>query len=85
MSHAYSILGAFKIIDGSTTWNLLLARNPWGYTYYTGDFKYNDARWTTQNKALVPFGLGNQVTSRVDGLFVIPIDKLVNNLCFDGI
>jgi hypothetical protein len=85
MSHAYTILGAFNIVDSGKTWNLLLARNPWGYTYYSSDWKYSDSRWTTANKALVPFGLGNKVTSRNDGLFVIPIDKIVNNLCFDGI
>ena len=62
-----------------------MARNPWGVTLYSGDWKYNDSRWTTQNKALVPSGLGNQVTSRSNGLFVIPVDKLVNNECFDGI
>jgi hypothetical protein len=59
MSHAYSILGAFQIVDSGVTWNLLLMRNPWGMTYYSGDWKAGDSRWTTANKALVPFSLGD--------------------------
>ncbi len=47
MSHAYTILAAFQITDDSITWNLLLARNPWGITSYSGDWKHSDSRWTT--------------------------------------
>ena len=64
MSHAYTILAAFEITDNGTTWNLLLARNPWGSTYYSGDWRYNDSRWTPSNKALVPFNLGDNVINR---------------------
>ena len=85
MSHAYTILGAFTITESSTTWNLLLARNPWGSTYYSGDWKHNDSRWTTANKARVPYNLGDDVVANTNGLFVIPIEKLINNICFDGI
>jgi hypothetical protein len=46
MSHAYSILAPFTIVDNGVTWKLLLARNPWGITMYTGDWRYDDTRWT---------------------------------------
>ena len=66
---------------------MLLARNPWGVTYYRGDWDATDSRWTEKNIAKVPNGLGSKVVTRgnYEGLFVIPIDKLIYSECFDGI
>jgi hypothetical protein len=79
MSHAYSILAPFTIVDAGVTWKLLLARNPWGVTFYKGDWDYTDARWTTENLAKIPYGLGDKVKARgsYDGLFVIPFNKVI--------
>ena len=63
----------------------MLARNPWGYSTYNGDWKHDDPKWTTEYKSLVPYGLGDDVTSNLNGLFVIPVEKLKNSQCFDGI
>jgi hypothetical protein len=38
MSHAYTILEAFEMNDGTTTHKMLLVRNPWGVTKYTGNW-----------------------------------------------
>jgi len=70
--------------NGSTE-KVYLARNPWGYTTYTGHWKWNSSLWTTSNKNKIPFGLSGNVTSRKNGYFVIPASKLINAECFDGI
>jgi hypothetical protein len=33
----------------------------------------------------VPFNLGEEVTTKTHGLFVIPVEKLMNGECFSGI
>ena len=79
MSHAYTILNAFTIVDNGITWKLLLARNPWGITTYVGDWDYSDSRWTQENLDKVPNNMGSKVKTKnnYDGLFVIPVDKLI--------
>ena len=47
--HAYSILESFVILDAnSQEHKMLMIRNPWGKTYYTGEWNYRDARWTDE-------------------------------------
>jgi hypothetical protein len=55
--HAYSILAAFEMVNGSTTIDMLLIRNPWGITYYTGTWNYADTNWTDALVAQVPFSV----------------------------
>ena len=65
---------------------MYLARDPWGFTHYSGTWNKSSSLWTTANKNAVPFGLGSKVASNEnDGYFVIDYDKLVNDTCFDGI
>jgi len=46
--HAYSMITAFTMRDSSNREvQMLLMRNPWGKTYYTGDWSENDRRWTS--------------------------------------
>jgi hypothetical protein len=58
MSHAFSIISAFELVENGQVWKLLLARNPWGITTYTGDWRHDDPRWTAANVAQVPLNLG---------------------------
>ena len=44
--HAYSILATFTLTDGEGAHDMVLLRNPWGLTYYSGDWNENDPRWT---------------------------------------
>ena len=55
-SHAYSVLGIKTIVDanGSPLADLLLVRNPWGRSEFSGDWSDKSALWTSQYKAQVP-------------------------------
>jgi len=76
-SHAYSVLAAFELEISGTKHELLLARNPWGVTYYNKEFDKNDAVWNTQaNLDKVPLKI-NPKTSDAQGIFVIPIKKML--------
>lgn len=78
-AHAYSILETFELTNGSAApIDMLLMRNPWGITYYTGAWNYLDANWTTANIAQVPFGI-DPTTSHNDGLFVMPMSTFGNS------
>lgn len=46
-AHSFSILGAISIKDknGNKT-DLLLLRNPWGFSLYNGSWNNSDPRWT---------------------------------------
>jgi len=46
MSHAYSILAAFQLKDDTYDEEVLLMRNPWGNTGYTGRWNAKDENWT---------------------------------------
>jgi hypothetical protein len=63
MSHAYSIFSAFTLDNSGNEEKVYLARNPWGITRYTGEWKYDSSKWTTSNKAKIPFNLADNVTS----------------------
>lgn len=45
--HAYAIMSAFSITEANgTVTKVIMARNPWGITYYSAEWAYNDTRWT---------------------------------------
>jgi len=35
-SHAYSLITAFTMVDGNTEHDMIMFRNPWGMTAYSG-------------------------------------------------
>ena len=56
--HAYSLLEAFEITEAnSQSHKMIMIRNPWGSTYYTGDWNYQDSRWTDDVISQVPLGI----------------------------
>jgi len=56
MSHAYSILAPFTMIDANKVeYQMLLMRNPWGETTYSSEWNSNDTRWTDALVSQVPF------------------------------
>lgn len=65
-SHAYSILGAFTM--GSH--EMILLRNPWGLTHYSGTWNKDDINWTDTLVNQVPWGIDPR-TSYSDGIFVM--------------
>lgn len=76
--HAYSIITTFKMTDSSgTEYKMVMIRNPWGLTRYTGQFSATDYRWTSSLIAQVPFGL-DPTTSADIGIFVMPITLFAN-------
>jgi hypothetical protein len=55
VSHSYSILGAISIKNtNGTKTDLLLLRNPWGYSYYNGSWNNTDSRWTDDIVSQLP-------------------------------
>lgn len=55
-SHAYSILAAFSMTDASgVVHKCLLVRNPWGEVYYNQEWSKDDAAWTDDLVAQVPW------------------------------
>jgi hypothetical protein len=64
--HAYSVISLFYM-NGL---QMIMLRNPWGYTRYAGDWDHNYSNWTTENKALVPFGV-DPTTSHEKGIFFL--------------
>jgi hypothetical protein len=46
--HAYAILAAFELKTSDTVdHNMLMIRNPWGMTYWNGNWNYLDTAWTS--------------------------------------
>jgi hypothetical protein len=52
---------------------MLMMRNPWGATFYTGDWSSGDSRWTSELVAQVPLGLDPRTSDDL-GVFTIPIE-----------
>jgi hypothetical protein len=45
--HAYSVISVFELKTGVTVdHKMYMVRNPWGITYYNGNFKSTDSKWT---------------------------------------
>ena len=59
-------------------------RNPWDTTSYSSDWNKDDPRWTSETVAQVPYGIDPR-TSADQGVFAVPMYKLINGLCFDGV
>ena len=73
--HAYSILEPFEMTDAnSVTTKMLLMRNPWGTTDYSAAWHAEDAAWTDELVAQVPWGVDPR-TSVEDGLFTMPMSE----------
>lgn len=52
MSHAYTLLAAFNMTDGSgVVHRMLMVRNPWGSNYYNWTWNPSDPNWTTALKS----------------------------------
>ena len=85
MSHAFSILAAFKVteLNGKET-KLLLVRNPWGFQDYVGDWNATDPRWTPYTRSQVPKGV-DITTSDKMGVFALPASKLINGECLNEV
>jgi len=46
--HAYSMITTFTMRDSSNReYKMIMMRNPWGSTGYTGDWSNTDRRWTS--------------------------------------
>lgn len=70
--HAYSILGTFTM----DTYDMIMIRNPWGATYYNGNWNKDDTNWTDALAAQVLFGIDPR-TSDSDGIFVMEASDFV--------
>jgi hypothetical protein len=66
--HAYSISGTFTM--GS--YDMIMLRNPWGLTYYSGTWNKDDSNWTDTLVDQVPWGIDPR-TSYTDGIFVMVV------------
>ena len=83
MSHAYSIISAFTLTaTNSTSYKVLLVRNPWGTTFYNSTFNKNDEIWNQASSiAQVPNGVNPKLDWN-NGYFVTPISNFINARCF---
>ena len=75
--HAYSVLSAFHMTaDDGTVYDMIMLRNPWGTTNYSGAWYKSDSNWTTTLINQVPFGI-NPTTSDTDGIFFMTADHFI--------
>ena len=72
-AHAYSVLGTFEMDNA----DMVMLRNPWGTTTYSGTWNKDDSSWTDAKVAQVPFGVDPR-TSDTDGIFVMPIAEFID-------
>ena len=82
MSHAYSLIAPFEMTgsDG-TVHQMLMVRNPWGLTQYTGTWSQEDANWTDDLVGQVPYNIDPRTSGDSDGIFVTPLEDLA--ACFN--
>lgn len=73
LGHAFSILTTFTMSGTS----MIMLRNPWGTTGYSGAWHKGDTSWTDSLVSEVPFGIDPR-TSDVDGIFVMPISTFTD-------
>lgn len=83
--HAYSILAAFDMstTTPAATYNMLMIRNPWGTTGYTGPWHKGDTAWTSALIGQVPFGI-NPTTSDTDGIFFMTKEDFIKTQVSDS-
>jgi len=73
--HAYSVLGAFSVVDeGGVSHQLLQLRDPHARDEWTGEWSDRSVRWTTLTRAQVP-GWKDQL----DGVFFMPVQDFVKH------
>ena len=60
---------------------MLIIRNPWGSTTYTGDWNHNDENWTQELIDQIPAGL-NPHTSLQEGIFFVE-KSILERPCFN--
>ena len=77
-SHAYSIITAFTMTDANgNEHDMVMLRNPWGMTQYSGTWFKDDPNWTEELVAQIPFGIDPRTIADQDGIFVIPKENLI--------
>lgn len=83
-AHSFTVLSAFTMTDETTKieHKMLLLRNPWAITTYSGAWSSEDKKWTNALIAQVPFKIDIR-NSWLDGIFVVPIDTLKAGKCFN--
>lgn len=57
--------------------NMIMVRNPWGITYYSGEWNSEDSNWTDELVAQVPHGIDPR-TSVNDGIMIMPSKNLMD-------
>jgi len=56
---------------------MVMMRNPWGETTYSGAWFKDDPNWTDELIAQVPFDIDPRTIADEDGIFVIPKASLI--------
>lgn len=59
-------------VSGVVT-DMLLMRNPWGTTDYSGPWHSGDAAWTDTLVAEVPWGVDPRTSGDANGIFTMPM------------
>lgn len=72
-AHAYSIIGTYTM----DSYDMVLLRNPWGLSYYSGTWSKDDGAWTDALVAQVPYGIDPR-TSDSDGIFTMEISDFID-------
>ena len=86
-SHAYSLIGAFTMTDANgNDHDMVMVRNPWGMSTYTGDWNAEDSSWTQDLIDQVPHNIDPTASAADDGIFVAPKEYLRSSYkCMDEI
>ena len=68
----------------SVTHKVIMVRNPWGITYYEGDWNSEDTRWTDDLVSQVPHDIDPR-TSVDMGIMIMPSSNLMDDNCISSI
>lgn len=83
--HAYSVTSVFELdLGGGKKQGFLMIRNPWGVTYYKGDWDSTDKRWTDALVKQIPYGVDPRTSNEL-GFFFLPKEKLAGGPCISGV
>ena len=78
-THAYSILGIYKIESKGEVVRLIKLRNPYGYLEWTGDWSDKSDLWGEEEKKAVDF------VKKDDGVFFMSFDDYYKNFVLTDI
>ena len=72
------------MVGGGITYNMVMLRDPLGSSVYSGDWNKDDPGWTTVLLTAMTSatGISDLTVAALDGVFMSPIENLLEAKCF---